>query len=239
MRPSKRAPDELRKVTLERGVVALRRGLLPRQLRRDEGAVHGLARGRGAALAARLRQGLGHGRICDAAARHARAHAPRGHFGQALRPHAGDPAPDRPFAARGRQPAGDRRAADHGRLRRDPGRWRHPHRRDHGRLGGAPRLLRLDAGRSIISVDPLREHVAAVSCGIVKGMPVLDLEYAEDFGGRDRRQFRDHRLRRPRRGAGHGRGRAVLRGRVPGALAACRGRASTSSSRCRRRRCVA
>ena len=36
--------------------------------------------------------------------------------------------------------------------------------------------------RSIISVDPLRDHVAAVSCGIVKGVPVLDLDYAEDSG---------------------------------------------------------
>ena len=34
--------------------------------------------------------------------------------------------------------------------------------------------------RSIISVDPLRDHVAAISCGIYKGQPVLDLEYAED-----------------------------------------------------------
>ncbi|WP_336485318.1 ribonuclease PH [Methylobacterium nigriterrae] len=34
--------------------------------------------------------------------------------------------------------------------------------------------------RSIISVDPLREHVAAISCGIYKGSPVLDLDYAED-----------------------------------------------------------
>ena len=34
--------------------------------------------------------------------------------------------------------------------------------------------------RSIISVDPLRDHVAAVSCGIHGGQPVLDLDYAED-----------------------------------------------------------
>ena len=34
--------------------------------------------------------------------------------------------------------------------------------------------------RSIISVDPLKDHVAAVSCGIYKGQPVLDLDYAED-----------------------------------------------------------
>jgi ribonuclease PH len=35
-------------------------------------------------------------------------------------------------------------------------------------------------GRSIISVNPLREHVAAISCGIYQGQPVLDLDYAED-----------------------------------------------------------
>jgi ribonuclease PH len=34
--------------------------------------------------------------------------------------------------------------------------------------------------RSIISVNPLREPVAAVSCGIYQGTPVLDLDYAED-----------------------------------------------------------
>jgi ribonuclease PH len=34
--------------------------------------------------------------------------------------------------------------------------------------------------RSIISINPLREPVAAVSCGIYKGSPVLDLDYAED-----------------------------------------------------------
>ena len=27
---------------------------------------------------------------------------------------------------------------------------------------------------------PLRDHIAAVSCGICKGKPVLDLDYAED-----------------------------------------------------------
>src|ERR671921_1403645 len=34
--------------------------------------------------------------------------------------------------------------------------------------------------RSIISVNPLRDHVAAISCGIHQGVPVLDLDYAED-----------------------------------------------------------
>ena len=35
-------------------------------------------------------------------------------------------------------------------------------------------------GRSIIKDMPLRDHVAAVSCGVSKGAPVLDLDYAED-----------------------------------------------------------
>src|SRR5208337_1619493 len=34
--------------------------------------------------------------------------------------------------------------------------------------------------RSIIKESPLRDHVAAVSCGIFNGKPVLDLDYAED-----------------------------------------------------------
>ncbi len=34
--------------------------------------------------------------------------------------------------------------------------------------------------RSMLTGNPLKEHVAAVSCGIFKGEPVLDLDYAED-----------------------------------------------------------
>jgi len=34
--------------------------------------------------------------------------------------------------------------------------------------------------RNMISTMPLRDHVAAVSCGIYRGTPVLDLDYAED-----------------------------------------------------------
>jgi ribonuclease PH len=30
--------------------------------------------------------------------------------------------------------------------------------------------------------EPLRDHVAAISCGICNGTPVLDLDYAEDSG---------------------------------------------------------
>jgi ribonuclease PH len=34
--------------------------------------------------------------------------------------------------------------------------------------------------RSIIAHKPLKDHVAAVSCGIYQGLPVLDLDYVED-----------------------------------------------------------
>ena len=34
--------------------------------------------------------------------------------------------------------------------------------------------------REMIKTDPLRDHVAAISCGICAGTPVLDLDYAED-----------------------------------------------------------
>ncbi len=34
--------------------------------------------------------------------------------------------------------------------------------------------------RNLCKGDPLRDHVAAVSCGIYRGTPVLDLDYLED-----------------------------------------------------------
>src|ERR1700759_265335 len=34
--------------------------------------------------------------------------------------------------------------------------------------------------RSILRDNPMRDHVAAISCGIVKGEAVIDLDYAED-----------------------------------------------------------
>ena len=36
--------------------------------------------------------------------------------------------------------------------------------------------------RSMLASDPLKDHVAAISCGIVGGEPVLDLDYGEDSG---------------------------------------------------------
>jgi ribonuclease PH len=34
--------------------------------------------------------------------------------------------------------------------------------------------------REMTKADPLRDHIAAISCGICAGTPVLDLDYAED-----------------------------------------------------------
>jgi ribonuclease PH len=34
--------------------------------------------------------------------------------------------------------------------------------------------------REMMPENPLKDHVAAISCGIVSGMPVADLDYAED-----------------------------------------------------------
>src|SRR5947209_7200862 len=34
--------------------------------------------------------------------------------------------------------------------------------------------------RDMLKADPLRDHVAAISCGIFRGTSVLDLDYAED-----------------------------------------------------------
>jgi ribonuclease PH len=34
--------------------------------------------------------------------------------------------------------------------------------------------------REMLKTDPLRDHVAAVSCGVFKNVAVLDLDYAED-----------------------------------------------------------
>ena len=68
--------------------------------------------------------------------------------------------------------------------------------------------------RDMIKDGVLRDHVAAVSCGIYKGTPVLDLDYPGGFGCRRGRQFRDDRIGRHRRGAGHGGKDALLAGEV-------------------------
>ena len=144
MRPSRRQPDELRPVSLERGVVKFAEGSCFVKF----GETHVLVT---ATLEDRLPpwlkgQGtrLDHRRIRHAAARHAGAHAARSLRRQAERPHGRNPAPDRAQPALGGRSQSARRAPDHHRLRRHPGRRRHPHRLDHRRLDRALRLPRLD-----------------------------------------------------------------------------------------------
>ena len=77
--------------------------------------------------------------------------------------------------------AGAGRAPDQHRLRRAAGRRRHPHRRDHRRLGGAAlRLRAADQGRQARrpTRSPARSPPCRAACG--EGTPVLDLDYAED-----------------------------------------------------------
>ncbi len=57
--------------------------------------------------------------------------------------------------------------------------------------------------REMVKDGVIRDHVAAVSCGLYKGTAVLDLDYAEDFIRRRRQQLRHDRLWRNRRGAGN------------------------------------
>ena len=88
-----------------------------------------------------------------------------------------------------RRSPGPGRAADHGRLRRHPGRRRHPHRGDHRRLGGAARLRRLDEdarhaeGRA--AARPGGGHLMRHLPGHAGARSRL----CGGFGGRDRRQF--------------------------------------------------
>src|SRR3981189_1397672 len=127
MRPSRRAPDELRAVSLERGVVKYAEGSCMVKF----GDTHVLVT---ATLEERLPpwlkgQGRGwvtaqYGMLPPATPERTRRQARRRQGG---RPHGRDSAPDRALLARGGRPRSARRAADYGRLRRDPGRWRHPY----------------------------------------------------------------------------------------------------------------
>jgi len=40
--------------------------------------------------------------------------------------------------------------------------------------------IRWMQARDLVTADPLKDHVAAISCGIYRGTPVLDLDYLED-----------------------------------------------------------
>ena len=123
------------------------RGLLPDQVRPHPRAVHG-ERSRSACRPGSSGRGKGwvtaeYGMLPRATTERTRREACGR---QAVGPHPGDPAADRPQPARRGRSRSARRAPDHDRLRRHPGRRRHPHRRHHRLVGRAARLHRLDAG---------------------------------------------------------------------------------------------
>ena len=203
MRPSRRAPDELRPVSLERGVVKYAEGSCLVKF----GDTHVLVT---ATLEERLPpwlkgQGRGwvtaeYGMLPRATLERTRREAVRR---QAERPHGRNPAPDRALAARRRRSRRARRAPDHRRLRRHPGRWRHPHRLDHRRLGRARRLHRLDEGAQH---DPRRGAARPCRRDLLRHLQWhagARSRLCRGFGRRHRRQFRHDRRRPHHRGAGH------------------------------------
>ena len=78
---------------------------------------------------------------------------------------------------------------------------------------------------------PLNDSVAAVSCGMVDGVALLDLDYSEDSQRRGRRERGHDRRRRARRGAGHRRAHAALARVARRAARAGRGRHRAAARR--------
>ena len=75
----------------------------------------------------------------------------------------------------------DGRAPDRARLRRAAGRRRHAHRRDHRRLRrAAPGVGRPGRGRASCRRCRCASRSPRSSCGLVEGQALLDLDYAED-----------------------------------------------------------
>ena len=94
--------------------------------------------------------------------------------------HAGNPAADRPKSAGGDRSDPARRAPDQDRLRciqADGGTRTAAVTGSYVALHLAFQRL-LSAG--VLKVLPLRDNVAAVSCGVIANTAVLDLDYAED-----------------------------------------------------------
>ena len=191
MRPSRRQPDELRAISLERGVVKYAEGscfvkfgdtqvLVTATLEdRLPPWLKGQARGWITAEYGMLpRATLG-------------AHAARGLGRQAERPHRRDPAPDRPQPARRSsicQALGERQiTVDCDVIQADGG------TRTAAITGAWVALHDCVAWmktREMLKGEPLRDHVAAISCGICQRHAGARSRLCRGFGGRHRRQLR-------------------------------------------------
>ena len=201
MRPSGRAPDQLRTITFEPGFTKHAEGSCLVSF----GDTRVLVTASVEEKVPPFLRGKGQGWVTaeyGMLPRHPHPRQPRGREGQAIGPDAGDSAADRPLPARRRRFAQARRTPDHGRLRRYPGRWRHAYRRHFRRLGRAPfggqfaqagKRPDREAGRGGRLRHPRRPG---------RARPRLCRRQRR----RLRRQFRADLGRCHRRGPGHGRG---------------------------------
>ena len=139
-----RADDELRPITFERDYTEMAAGSVLVTFGKTRVLLHGVDRRERAAVDEELRQGLGHGRVLDAAGRVARADRSRSGQGQAERPHRRDPTSDRSLVARRVRHATARRASGRRRLRRAAGRRRHADRQHLRRVPRARTMRLLD-----------------------------------------------------------------------------------------------
>ena len=210
MRPSGRAPDQMRELRFEPGFTRHAEGSCLVSFGDTRVLVTAIGRGQGPAVPARQGPGLGHRRIWHAAARHPHPRQPRGGQGQAIGPDAGNPAADRPLAARGGRPDRSSASARSSSIATSsrptaapaPRRFRAPGSRCASRSTNCSPTRALaadpirDAGRRGQLRHP-RRHAGARP-RLCRGQP-----------GRLRRQFRADRRRRDRRGAGHRRGRML------------------------------
>ena len=209
VRDDGRGPRDLRPDQLPARRPEVGRGVVPREGRRHPGPVRGDDRRPRPAASSRQGHRLGHRRVLDAAAGHRRAHRPRIGQGPDRRADARDPAPHRAVAARRRRPRPARRADDHGRLRRPPGRRRDADGVDHRRLRGARRRPSSRTGWSACCVA----KVAAVSVGIVNGLATSTSTTREDSRAEVDFNVVGTDAGDLRRAPGHGRGQAVRPGR--------------------------
>ena len=176
---------------------------------------------------------LDHCRIRHVAARHLGAHAARGLGRQAERPHRRNPAADRAQPAFSGRSQGARRAPDHHRLRRHPGRRRYPHCFNHRRLDRALRLPRLDENPRHGADGRVARSYRGDFLRRVRWRGSARSRLRRGFASRHRRQFRPHRHRQYRGNTGHRRENAVLRGAICRAVGTGT-KASASWSICRR-----
>src|ERR1700724_3197045 len=182
MRPSRRAPDELRAVSLERGVVKYAEGSCLVKF----GDTHVLVT---ATLEDRLPpwlKGQGRGWVTAEYGMLPRATLERTPREGSARQHSGPPVEIQRLIGRSLRTVVDLEALGERQITIDC---------DVVQADGGTRTAAITGAwvalhdclawmktRDIIRTSPLREHVAAISCGICSGTAVLDLDYAEDSG---------------------------------------------------------